>query len=52
MDFLLNALGEIASEVFSSVAHLHNLDIVFKDTTSTYWQTETADELAPAPSGS
>jgi transposase len=48
MDFLLDALDEIASEVFNSVAHLLNLDldIVFVDTTSTYWQTETADELA------
>jgi hypothetical protein len=47
MDFLLDALGEIAGEVFSSVAHLLNLDldIVFVDTTSTYWETETADEL-------
>jgi hypothetical protein len=34
MDFLLDALGEIASEVFSSVAHLLNLDldIVFVET--------------------
>jgi hypothetical protein len=33
MDFLLDALGEIAGEVFSSVAHLLNLDldIVFVD---------------------
>jgi hypothetical protein len=48
MDFLLEALGEIAAEVFGSVAHLLNLDldIVFVDTTSTYWETETADELA------
>ena len=48
MDFLLDALGEIAAEIFSSVAHLLNLDldIVFVDTTSTYWETETADELA------
>ena len=48
MDFLLDALGEIAAEVFASVAHLLNLDldIVFVDTTSTYWETETADELA------
>lgn len=48
MDFLLDALGEIAGEVFSSVAHLLNLDldIVFVDTTSTYWETENADELA------
>ena len=48
MDFLLEALDEIAAEVFGSVAHLLNLDldIVFVDTTSTYWETETADELA------
>ncbi|MDQ3153779.1 MAG: transposase, partial [Actinomycetota bacterium] len=48
MDFLLDALAEIAGEVFASVAHLLNLDldIVFVDTTSTYWETETADELA------
>jgi len=38
MDFLLEALGEIAGGVFASVAHLLNLDldIVFVDTTSTY----------------
>jgi len=37
MDFLLEALGEIAGEIFASVAHLLNLDldIVFVDTTST-----------------
>lgn len=47
MDFLLEALAEIAGEVFSSVAHLLNLDcdIVFVDTTSTYWEVEVADEL-------
>jgi transposase len=46
MDFLLDALEEIASEIFSAVAHLLNLDldIVFVDTTSTYWETETADD--------
>ena len=27
MDFLLDALGEIAGEVFSAVAHLLNLDL-------------------------
>ena len=45
MDFLLDALPEIAAEVFGSVAHLLNLDldIVFVDTTSTYWEVETAD---------
>ena len=48
MDFLLDALSEIAAEVFASVAHLLNLDldVVFVDTTSTYWEVETADELA------
>src|SRR6185312_14834606 len=48
MDFLLDALAEIAAEIFSAVAHLLNLDLdlVFVDTTSTYWETETADELA------
>jgi hypothetical protein len=46
MDFLLESLEEIAAEVFGSVAHLLNLDldIVFVDTTSTYWETETADD--------
>ena len=48
MDFLLGALDEIASEIFYSVAHLLNLDvdIVFVDTTSTYWEMDVADELA------
>ena len=47
MDFLLDALEEIASEVFSSVAHLLNLDVdlVFVDTTSTYWEAEGPDLL-------
>jgi hypothetical protein len=48
MDFLLDALEEIAGEVFASVAHLLNLDldIVFVDTTSTYWEVDVPDELA------
>jgi Transposase DDE domain len=48
MDFLLGALEEIAAEVFYSVAHLLNLDvdIVFVDTTSTYWEMEVAAGLA------
>ena len=48
MDFLLAALEEIAAEIFYSVAHLLNLDvdIVFVDTTSTYWEMEVAAELA------
>lgn len=47
MDFLLEALEEIAGEIFSSVAHLLNLDLdlVFVDTTSTYWETEGPDRL-------
>jgi hypothetical protein len=50
MDFLLAALAEIAERVFASVAHLLNLDldIVFVDTTSTYWELDVADELAEA----
>jgi Transposase DDE domain len=45
MDFLLDALDEIAAGIFGSVADLLNLDldIVFVDTTSTYWEVETAD---------
>lgn len=48
MDFLLEALGEIASEIFGSVATLLNLDLdlVFVDTTSTYWEVDGADDLA------
>jgi len=47
MDFLLEALPEIASEVFASVAHLLNLDldIVFVDTTSTYFEVDGVEEL-------
>jgi hypothetical protein len=48
MDFLLEALDGIAGEVFASVAHLLNLDldIVFVDSTSTYWEVDVPDELA------
>ncbi|HEX2808665.1 MAG TPA: IS1634 family transposase, partial [Kineosporiaceae bacterium] len=48
MDFLLEALEEIASRIFASVAHLLNLDldIVFVDTTSTYWEAQGPDLLA------
>jgi hypothetical protein len=47
MDFLLDALKEIAAEVFGSVAHLLNLDLelILVDTTSTYWEVDVADEL-------
>src|SRR5512143_1256454 len=50
MDFLLDALNEIAAEVFGSVAHLLNLDVdlVFVDSTSTYWEVDVPDELADA----
>jgi hypothetical protein len=48
MDFLLDALDEIAGEVFASVAHLLNLDldVVFVDTTSTYFEVDVPDSLA------
>jgi hypothetical protein len=48
MDFLLKALGEIAGEVFGSVATLLNLDLdlVFVDTTSTFWEVDVPDDLA------
>jgi hypothetical protein len=47
MDFLLDALDEVASEIFWSVAHLLDLDvdIVFVDTTSAYWEMEVAAGL-------
>ena len=46
MDFFLTALPELQEAVFFSVANLLNLevDILFFDTSSTYWQTETADD--------
>lgn len=48
MDFLLDALEEIAAQIFASVAHLLNLDVdvVFVDTTSTYFEVDVPDELA------
>ena len=48
MDFLLAALNEIAGEIFTSVAHLLNLDLdlIFVDTTSTYFELDVPDELA------
>jgi hypothetical protein len=47
-DFLLDALAEVAAEMFASVAHLLNLDldIVFVGTTSTYFETEALAGLA------
>lgn len=46
MDFLMGALGELQEAVFFQVANLLNLqvDILFFDTTSTFWQTERADD--------
>jgi hypothetical protein len=48
MDFLLDALGEVAAGVFDTTATLLNLscDVIFVDTTSTYWELDGADELA------
>lgn len=45
MDFLLAALDQLQQQVFFSVANLLNLevDLVFFDTTSTFWHTDTAD---------
>ncbi|MGH3501512.1 MAG: IS1634 family transposase, partial [Nocardioidaceae bacterium] len=46
MDFFLTTLAELQEAVFFSVANLLNLevDILFFDSSSTYWETETADE--------
>ena len=46
MDFLLDALGEIASGIFDRTANLLNLscDVIFVDTSSTYWEVDVADE--------
>ena len=54
MDFLLASLPEIAERIFSTTANLLNLscDIIFVDTTSTYFERDVADgeadlELGP-----
>ncbi|MDA8044975.1 MAG: hypothetical protein M0Z30_07030, partial [Actinomycetota bacterium] len=46
MDFLLDALGEIATGIFDRTANLLNLscDVIFVDTSSTYWELDIADE--------
>jgi hypothetical protein len=46
MDFFLSTLAELQEAVFFSVANLLNLevDILFFDTTSTYWETDSADD--------
>jgi hypothetical protein len=46
MDFLLDALSEIATGIFDRTANLLNLscDVIFVDTSSTYWEVDVADE--------
>ena len=46
MDFLLDALSEIATGIFNRTANLLNLscDVIFVDTSSTYWEMDVADE--------
>jgi hypothetical protein len=46
MDFLLDALPEIATGIFDRSANLLNLscDVIFVDTSSTYWELDVADE--------
>ncbi len=48
MDFLLDALGEIAQGIFDRTANLLSLscDVIFVDTSSTYWEVDVADEEA------
>lgn len=48
MDFLLDAISEIARGIFERTANLLNLscDVIFVDTTSTYFEVEVADEEA------
>ena len=45
MDFLLDALPEIAERIFASTANLLNLsyDIIFVNTSSTYFERDVAD---------
>ena len=46
MDLFLSVLGELQEAVFFSVANLLNLevDILFFDTSSTYWETDSTDD--------
>src|SRR4029079_6045372 len=46
MDWLIAVEAELARGVFDQVAHLLNLevDLIFFDTTSTYFETEQADQ--------
>jgi len=47
MDFLLEANEQIQKDVFFGVANVFNLevDLIYFDTTSTYFETETADDF-------
>ncbi|MHB1930929.1 MAG: IS1634 family transposase [Acidimicrobiales bacterium] len=47
MDFFLDALGEVAAEIFSTTANLLNLscDVIFVDTSSTYFEVDVPDDL-------
>jgi hypothetical protein len=47
MDFLLDALGEIAKGIFDRTANLLNLscDVIFVDTSSTYFERDVPDPL-------
>jgi len=47
MDFLLDALGEIAKGIFERTANLLNLscDVIFVDTSSTYFERDVPDPL-------
>jgi hypothetical protein len=46
MDFLLDALPDIAKGIFDRTANLLNFscDVIFVDTSSTYWEVDVADE--------
>ncbi len=52
MDFLLDCAERVQESVFFSVAHLLNLevDVIFFDTTSTYFEIEPDEELDDEPS--
>jgi hypothetical protein len=47
MEFLLDALSEIAEQIFARTANLLNLacDVIFVDTSSTYFKVDVADPL-------
>lgn len=53
MDFLLDCAERVQESVFFAVASLLNLevDVIFFDTTSTYWETEVEDDDDGDPDG-